>query len=103
VIDTEGDLNAYAKVENQGGCCSPAASSLKVVETGCCSMPKPEDTLHARLLNLLTRYNVNDYAASVRVFAVKPCAERSPRAVDGLKWSAGNESDGNPQWNLDDS
>jgi len=31
-----------------------------------------EDTLHARLLDLLTRYNVNDYAASVRVFAVKP-------------------------------
>lgn len=72
VIDTGADLNAYAKVENQGGCCSPAASSPKVVETGCCSTPKTEDTLHARLLDLLTRYNVNDYAASVRVFAVKP-------------------------------
>jgi arsenite methyltransferase len=72
VIDTGADLNAYAKVENQGGCCPPAASSRTVVETGCCSTPKPEDTLHARLLDLLTRYNVNDYAASVRVFAVKP-------------------------------
>lgn len=72
VIDTGADLNAYAKVENQGGCCSPAASSLKDVESGCCSTPKIEDTLHARLLDLLTRYNVNDYAASVRVFAVKP-------------------------------
>ena len=28
VIDTGADLNAYAKVENQGGCCSPAAASL---------------------------------------------------------------------------
>jgi arsenite methyltransferase len=71
VIDTGADLNAYAKVENQGGCCPPSAR-LPVVEAGCCSTPKPEDTLHARLLDLLTRYNVNDYAASVRVFAVKP-------------------------------
>jgi ubiquinone/menaquinone biosynthesis C-methylase UbiE len=72
VIDTGADLNAYAKVENQGGCCSPAASSLPVVEMGCCSTPTAEDTLHARLLDLLARYDVNDYAASVRVFALKP-------------------------------
>eukprot|EP00456_Euglypha_rotunda_P030806 TRINITY_DN23_c0_g1_i1.p1 TRINITY_DN23_c0_g1~~TRINITY_DN23_c0_g1_i1.p1 ORF type:complete len:296 (-),score=62.10 TRINITY_DN23_c0_g1_i1:1849-2736(-) len=72
VIDTGADLNAYTKVENQAGCCSPAASSRPVVEAGCCSAPKSEDTLHARLLDLLTRYNVNDYAASVRVFALKP-------------------------------
>ena len=26
VIDTGADLNAYAKVENQGGCCSPPTS-----------------------------------------------------------------------------
>ena len=71
VIDTRADLNAYAKVENQGGCCPPAAS-LPVVESGCCSTAKAEDTLHARLLDLLTRYNVNDFASSVRVFAVKP-------------------------------
>ena len=72
VIDTGADLNAYAKVENQGGCCPPAKPTLAVAESGCCSTPRPEDTLHARLLDLLTRYNVNDYAASVRVFAVKP-------------------------------
>lgn len=72
VIDTGADLNAYAKVENQGGCCSPAASGLPVVESGCCSSQPVVDTLHARLLDLLTRYNVNDYAASVRVFALKP-------------------------------
>src|SRR4029079_13058132 len=27
VIDTGADLNAYAKVENQGGCCPPPAAS----------------------------------------------------------------------------
>jgi len=73
VVDSAVDLNAYTKVENQGGCCSPALSVAPAVETSCCSTTNPvEDTLHARLLDLLTRYNVNDYAASVRVFAVKP-------------------------------
>lgn len=72
VIDTKADLNAYAKVENQSGCCSPSAASLTVVEASCCSTPPTNDTLHARLLDLLRRYDVNEYAASVRVFAVKP-------------------------------
>src|SRR5471030_2312312 len=53
VIDTGADLNVYAKVENQGGCCPPAAAGPPVVESGCCSTPRPEDTLHARLLDLL--------------------------------------------------
>jgi hypothetical protein len=72
VIDTKADLNAYAKVENQSGCCSTLASSLPVAETGCCSAQPADDSLHRRLMDLLRRYNVNDYAASVRVFAVKP-------------------------------
>jgi SAM-dependent methyltransferase len=71
VIDTGADLNAYAKVEDQSGCCSTAVSSLPLAETGCCATSK-DDSLHARLLDLLKRYNVNDFAASVRVFAVKP-------------------------------
>jgi arsenite methyltransferase len=72
VIDTGADLNAYAKVENQSGCCPPAPTSLLVAETGCCSAQPADDNLHRRLMDLLQRYNVNDYAASVRVFAVKP-------------------------------
>jgi arsenite methyltransferase len=69
IIDSGSDLNAYAKVENQSGCCSPAmsGSSLPVV-SDCCSAPN----LHAELAELLRRYNVNDYAASVKVYAVKP-------------------------------
>ena len=31
-----------------------------------------EVALHARLANLLRRHDVNDYAASVRVYALKP-------------------------------
>jgi arsenite methyltransferase len=78
VVDTGTDLNAYAQVENQGGCCSPAMAEmpnpgeLAVMDSGCCSMPAADDALHARLLDLLTRYDVNEYAASVRVYAVKP-------------------------------
>ena len=72
VIDTGADLNAYAKVENQSGCCAPASTSPLVAEAGCCSAQSSDGNLHRRLMDLLQRYNVNDYAASVRVFAVKP-------------------------------
>jgi arsenite methyltransferase len=77
IIDSGADLNAYAKIENQAACCSPpdSAVGLAVVESGCCP-PGPasvgDDALHARLADLLKRYDVNDYAASVKVFAVKP-------------------------------
>jgi SAM-dependent methyltransferase len=74
IIDTGNDLNAYAKVENQSGCCSPAmGSTLPVVPAStCCSAPSGDTDLHQRLADLIRRYNVNDYAASVRVYAVKP-------------------------------
>jgi SAM-dependent methyltransferase len=89
IVDSGSDLNAYAKVENQSGCCSPAmteapapvtisaASSCcgesPVVASSCCT-PEPAragEELHTGLAELLRRYNVNDYAASVRVFAIK--------------------------------
>ena len=72
VIDTGADLNAYTKIENQNSCCSPTSASQPVAETGCCSPQSSEENLHQRLLDLLRRYNVNEYAASVRVYAVKP-------------------------------
>jgi len=78
VIDTGSDLNSYAKVENQSGCCSPAMSNAgglpAVSDAGCCgpSESSHDEGLHNRLADLLRRYDVNEYAASVRVFAVKP-------------------------------
>jgi len=66
IIDTGKDLNAYSKVEGQSGCCSPPmGSELPVVS--CCS-----SEVHSELGEILAKYNVNDYAASVRVYAVKP-------------------------------
>jgi SAM-dependent methyltransferase len=72
VIDTGADLNAYAQVEGQAACCAPTtSSSLQIAESSCCA-PSSDASLHQRLAELLTRYNVNDYAASVRVYAVRP-------------------------------
>jgi ubiquinone/menaquinone biosynthesis C-methylase UbiE len=73
VVDTKKDLNAYAQVENQSGCCSsaiPASSSLPLASS-CCSAETPAPDLHQTLGELLRRYNVNDYAASVQVYAIK--------------------------------
>jgi arsenite methyltransferase len=129
VIDSNSDLNAYAKVEHQAVCCPPPtvritpavadsaccspstapeilaiaelacctptavspdrsssegaccsgpespASVLPVVDAVCCSVGPAavvDEALHARLADLLRRYDVNDYAASVKVLAVKP-------------------------------
>jgi arsenite methyltransferase len=75
IIDTRSDLNAYAKLENQAGCCSPGMeSALPISSTGSCCPAKRSDgaDLHRQLADLLLRHNVNDYAASVRVFALKP-------------------------------
>lgn len=72
VIDSGADLNAYAKVENQAACCAPAASELRLVAPGCCSPAPAQAPLQEGLLELLRRYDVNEYAASVQVYAVKP-------------------------------
>jgi arsenite methyltransferase len=79
VADAGADLNAYAKVEGQGGCCAPAPPSpaaLGVATASCCgsppAAPSPPAGVHAGLAGLLERYDVNRYAASVKVYAVKP-------------------------------
>jgi len=68
VADSGADLNAYANVEGQAGCCAPATSStgLPILAGSCGS------ALHSSLSEFLRGYDVNDYAASVRVYAVKP-------------------------------
>ncbi len=77
VVDTGADLNAYAKAEN-AACCNPAPASeeegaLPIAQDdgGCCSVPSPGEDVHAQLADLTRRYDINDFAASVKVFAVK--------------------------------
>jgi arsenite methyltransferase len=67
IVDSGADLNAYAKVENQSGCCSPA-----MAEGSCCSPVANTPTLHEELSDLLSKYDVNTAAASVKVYAIKP-------------------------------
>jgi SAM-dependent methyltransferase len=93
VVDAGANLNAYAAVEGQSGCCSPAMSATETpaassaccspaastvpvtaAASGCCGSKPPADqtTVHEGLAGLLDRYDVNDYAASVKVYAVRP-------------------------------
>jgi SAM-dependent methyltransferase len=67
IVDSGADLNAYTKVENQSGCCSPA-----VGEGSCCAPGPDTATLHTELSELLNQYDVNTAAASVKVYAIKP-------------------------------
>jgi arsenite methyltransferase len=77
IIDTGSDLNVYSKIEGQSACCTPSADDQR----GCCGPAVSSDLrvvsqsapdLHSRLAELLAQYDVNDFAASVKVFAVKP-------------------------------
>jgi arsenite methyltransferase len=98
VIDSGSDLNAYTQVEGQSGCCSPsmkedvqtsgegAGVSLPLAASSCCAPSIREDAPAAAASSssasccapasveggTLEGYDVNDYAASVKVFAVKP-------------------------------
>ena len=76
----EGKAQALPAAESAGGCCAPAPPSETAqaaperISSGsysCCG-PTPGSDVHDGLNELLARYNVNDYAASVKVYAVKP-------------------------------
>lgn len=77
ILDTGADLNAYTRVNDQPGCCSSAPSQsggARVVEGGCCSprIGEGDVLFHEGLSGALARIDVNQFAASVRVYAVKP-------------------------------
>jgi SAM-dependent methyltransferase len=61
LVDAGKDLNAYTQVRETSG--SDCATS--------CGTGTGAGGLHRELAELMRRYNVNDYAASVRVYAVK--------------------------------
>jgi arsenite methyltransferase len=61
----------------EAACCEPATEGRDEIAGACCepaAEARPEEGVHGGLRELLARHNVNDYAASVRVFAVKPAA-----------------------------
>lgn len=58
IIDSQADLNVYSQNSELKACCSPGST---------CSSEG-----QVQLIDLMKLYNINDYAASVKVFAVKP-------------------------------
>jgi arsenite methyltransferase len=80
VVDAGADLNAYKNVEGQSACCSPPMEKktlLPVADQSCCGPTccggaTDTATMHQGLTDVLDRYDVNEFAASVKVYAVKP-------------------------------
>ena len=75
IVESGSDLNAYSKVENQSACCSPAmdeSGPFALVQEACCAPAPTVSSLHEDLTALLETYDVNQAAASVKVYAVKP-------------------------------
>jgi SAM-dependent methyltransferase len=63
VVDTRKDLGAYARIDSQSGCCGSSCG---------CDAPAPQGAaLPGELADLIARYDVNEYAASVQVYALK--------------------------------
>lgn len=63
VVETGADLNAYAQIDGQTACCSPGMGDE-------CATGEPS-LVHLELAKLADRYDLNLYAASVRVYGVK--------------------------------
>lgn len=71
VQDTGANLNAYAEV-GASGCCS---------SDSCCSpngSTAADSPVHDGLAELIRQFDANQYAASVRVHALKPSPSQSP-------------------------
>lgn len=69
IHDAHSDLNIY-KEGGSAACCGPATTA-----TSCCpsSEPAPEENAyHDRMRDLLESFDANDYAASVKIFGLKP-------------------------------
>lgn len=76
IVDGGKDLNAYQKAENQSGCCSAPkedGGELRGTLVPSCCGPTP-DSENTDLNALLSEFDVNEMAASVKVYAIKPTA-----------------------------
>jgi len=79
LVDSQADLNVYATVDGQSACCSPPpapahpadARSLSILpaKSGGCT---PAGSAHSALSEFIRARDLNDYLASVKVFALKP-------------------------------
>ncbi len=82
IVDSHADINAYATMPDQVGCCAPPAASstssgfgLQMIDdtaaTSCCGSSSAPTVMHEQFLELVRKYNLNDFAASVKIYAIK--------------------------------
>jgi len=71
LIDSGADLNAYGEVDGQAACCAPAVP--EPASSGCCG-PTPREGVHEGLADVLRAHDINQYAASMKIFALKPAS-----------------------------
>lgn len=71
IQDAGSDLNAY-RDGGSAACCGPETAEVKeeAPAAGCCSST-PNESYHETMEKLLESFDVNEYAASVKIFAVK--------------------------------
>ncbi|QDV05288.1 Ubiquinone/menaquinone biosynthesis C-methyltransferase UbiE [Planctomycetes bacterium Poly30] len=70
--ESEGDMSANVEAAGATACCAPPAGT-SVSATSCCA-PEPasaQPSYHETMGELLDRFDVNEYAASVKIWAVK--------------------------------
>jgi arsenite methyltransferase len=75
IIDTGSDLNAYSQIEGQAGCCSPSMSEPIALPSGLpisqATSCQTDQTVHGGLAELLAHYDVNSFAASVKIYGLR--------------------------------
>ena len=77
VVDSGKDLNAYKEVANQSSCClapkSDSSETVSITPQSCCS--STPINVDIELSAVLSGFDVNTAAASVKVYAIKPVAK----------------------------
>ena len=77
VVDTAKDLNAYTQVDSHSSCCSASKDDspelVSITSNSCCSSTPASGDKY--LTELFSEFDVNQAAASVKVYAVKPAAK----------------------------
>ncbi len=75
IVDTGADLNSYAQADPEGGCCCGGSPPVVEPTTTCCcspsSAPSQNTSLHQGMADLCSRHDFNEYAASVKIYAIK--------------------------------
>lgn len=77
LIDSGSDLNAYGQIDGQAVCCAPSAPEEVPASAGCGgpadgSAVVNDPSVHEGLATVLRAYDINQYAASMKIFALKP-------------------------------